>query len=89
MPPRSFNVTLPTELADMVKDKVASGTYASESEVISAGLRALEREEEHVADDEWLRHRVAESLADSRPSVAAEDVFARLRAHHGERMKDK
>jgi Arc/MetJ-type ribon-helix-helix transcriptional regulator len=29
MPSRSLNVTLPAELAEMVKDKVDSGAYAS------------------------------------------------------------
>jgi antitoxin ParD1/3/4 len=67
----------------MVQDKVASGAYASESEVVSAGLRALERQERHETEtEEWLRHRVPQSLADPRPSQPAEEVFSRLRAHH-------
>jgi len=39
---RQFSVTLPNEMADMVRGKVASGEYASESEVIRDGLRALQ-----------------------------------------------
>jgi antitoxin ParD1/3/4 len=39
---RQFSVTLPNEMADMVRSKVASGEYASESEVIRDGLRALQ-----------------------------------------------
>lgn len=38
---QQFSVTLPTEMARMVKEKVSSGEYASESEVIRDGLRAL------------------------------------------------
>jgi hypothetical protein len=42
MAKRALNVTLPPDLAKMVQDKVASGSYASESDVVSAGLRALQ-----------------------------------------------
>jgi putative addiction module CopG family antidote len=82
-------VTHAAELAEMVKDKVASGAYASESDVVSAGLRALEREENGAADEDWLRRSVAESLADPRLSVPADEVSGRLEAHHAERMKGK
>ena len=33
---RSLSITLPVEIADMVEAKVASGEYASESDVIAA-----------------------------------------------------
>jgi len=36
-----FSITLPNEMANLVKTKVAGGEYATESEVIRAGLRAL------------------------------------------------
>ena len=38
---KQMSVTLPHEMADMVRAKVASGEYASESEVIRDGLRPL------------------------------------------------
>jgi len=31
---QQFNITLPNEMADIVKTKVATGEYATESEVI-------------------------------------------------------
>ncbi len=36
-----MSITLPNEMADAVKAKVASGAYATESEVVRDGLRAL------------------------------------------------
>lgn len=38
---QQLSVTLPNEMAQMVKSKVSSGEYASDSEVIRDGLRAL------------------------------------------------
>ncbi len=38
---QQFSVTLPNDMAAEVRAKVASGDYASESEVIRDGLRAL------------------------------------------------
>ncbi len=68
-----------------VDDRVASGAYGSASEVLRAAVRALDREEQIL--DEALRDRVRASLADPRPSVSSDDVFARLRAKHEQRMK--
>ena len=38
---QQFSITLPNEMADFVKAKVAAGEYATESEVIRDGLRTL------------------------------------------------
>ena len=38
---QQFSITLPIQMAEAVKAKVAAGEYATESEVIRDGLRAL------------------------------------------------
>jgi len=38
---QQLSITLPNDMADIVKSKVRTGEYASESEVIRDGLRAL------------------------------------------------
>jgi putative addiction module CopG family antidote len=55
---KPISVTLTPELAQGVKDRVAAGAYASDSEVIRAGLRALFAKEEAEYDaavEHWLR----------------------------------
>ena len=37
---RQLSITLPNDMADVLRDKVSAGDYASESEVIREGLRA-------------------------------------------------
>jgi putative addiction module CopG family antidote len=86
---QSLSITLPVAMARRVKRKVASGDYASESEVIREGLRALESQD--AAVEEWLRSEgVARYDAyhrkPSRGRPAAE-VFDRLRAHHAKQSK--
>jgi hypothetical protein len=51
MPPRPLHVTLPADFVAMVRDKVTSGACASESKIVSAGLRAPGREEHGAADE--------------------------------------
>lgn len=52
---RQMSITLPYVLADAVRARVTSGAYASESEVIREGLRALAERERAV--ERWLRRR--------------------------------
>src|SRR5271167_2937607 len=68
-----------------VDARLKSGAFSSASEIIRAAMRALDRED--TALDEYLRHKVEAALADPRPSVPAEKVFARLRAHHAKQVK--
>jgi antitoxin ParD1/3/4 len=49
---KQLSVTLPNEMAKEVAAKVASGEYASESEVIRDGLRALQARDKAV--EQWL-----------------------------------
>ncbi|HIJ61632.1 MAG TPA: type II toxin-antitoxin system ParD family antitoxin [Rhodospirillaceae bacterium] len=79
---KPITVTLGTQQASL-EARLQSGAYGSASEVLRAALRALDRED--AALDDILRRKVEASLADARPSVPAEDVFARLRVLHAER----
>lgn len=54
-----FSITLPTKTAQMVRERVASGEYASESEVIRDGLRALMARDQAL--ERWLREDVVRS----------------------------
>lgn len=87
MPPvekRTFS--LPAEQAGYIDAQVASGAYASASEVVRAGLRALQ--ERDAAVERWLREEVvpvaAAMEADPSRAIPAEEVFAELRALYGQ-----
>ena len=54
---QQFSITLPNEMDDAVRAKVAAGEYATESEVIRDGLRVLLARDRAV--EEWLRKDVA------------------------------
>jgi antitoxin ParD1/3/4 len=79
---KPITVTL-GEMQERVERRVKSGDYSSASEVIRAGLRALDREEEML--EELWRQKVQEAYADPRPSIPAADVFRELREHHAAR----
>ncbi len=77
---QQFSITLPHEMAEVVRSKVASGEYATESEVLRDGLRALMARNRLV--EEWLRKDVAAAYdalkADPSRAVSAEQIKARL-----------
>jgi putative addiction module CopG family antidote len=54
---QQLSITLPTEMAEAIKAKVASGEYATESEVIRDGLRVLMARDRAV--ETWLHEQVA------------------------------
>lgn len=81
---KPITVTL-GELQERVEARVRSGAYSSASEVVRAGLRALDREEEAL--DELWRRKIQEAYDDPRPSIPAEQVFERLERKHAARMK--
>lgn len=81
---QQFSITLPNEMADAVRAKVAAGEYATESEVIRDGLRVLLARDRAV--EEWLCKDVAATYdklkADPSRAVGAGAVKARLAAAH-------
>lgn len=80
------SITLPKDMADVDKAKVSAGEYASESEVIRDGLRALMARDRAV--DAWLNQQVGPALdelkADPSQAVTADQVRAHLAAEHAE-----
>ena len=83
-------ISLPPEQARYIDALVASGAYATASEVVRAGLRALQ--ERDAAVERWLRDEVvpvaAAMQADPDRGIPAERVFADVRALHAQRLKD-
>lgn len=75
-------VSLPVKQGRFIDKLVESGAYASASEVVRAGLRALEERDQAV--ERWLRSEVVQAYdeleADPGSAITAEQVFAELRA---------
>ena len=81
---QQFSITLPIQMAEAVKAKVAAGEYATESEVIRDGLRALMARDRAL--ESWLVGQVAPTYdalkADPSRAVSIDEVRARLAAEH-------
>jgi antitoxin ParD1/3/4 len=79
---RQFSITLPFEMAEVVRSKVEAGEYASESEVFRDGVRVLIARDRAVAS--WLRDKVGRTYdtlkADPRRAVLVDQVRAALAA---------
>ena len=77
---KQLSITLPAELAEMVRAKVSSGEYASDSEVIRDGLRTLAARDRAV--ESWLLNTVAPAYdaikADPSRALTGDQVLERL-----------
>ena len=75
-------------MADALEERVSSGAYASESEVIRDGLRTLFARDEAV--EAWLRTEVATSYdqlrANPSEAISAADIRARLAKIHAQQL---
>ena len=84
---QQLSITLPNDMADVVRTKVRSGEYASESEVIRDGLRALMARDRAV--ETWLHNQVGPAYdalkADPSRAVTADQVRARLAAEQAKK----
>lgn len=82
---QQLSITLPNEMAEAIRAKVAAGEYATESEVIRDGLRVLLARDQAV--ESWLRKDVAAAHdalnADPTRAVSSQAVRARLWKQHG------
>lgn len=78
---QQFSITLPFDMAQLVEDKIKSGAYASVSEVVRDGVRALLEREAVV--ERWLREEVVaghkEYVADPSKGVSAEKILGRIK----------
>lgn len=72
------------EFAPRVQARIDSGEFETASEVIRAGIEALDREDADF--DRYLREKVKDSLDDPRPSIPADEVFDRILQRHEELM---
>ena len=79
---QQLSITLPDAMAEAVKAKVQAGEYATESEVVRDGLRALLARDQAV--DSWLHDQVGPAYdalkADPSRAITAEQLRARFAA---------
>ncbi|MBU1175499.1 MAG: type II toxin-antitoxin system ParD family antitoxin [Alphaproteobacteria bacterium] len=78
---RTFSLT--EAQAKYVDEKVASGAFASGSEVIREGLRSLQLRD--AAIEKWLREEVVPTLEDyeanPESALSVDEVFDSIEAH--------
>jgi antitoxin ParD1/3/4 len=86
---QQFSITLPMDMAEIVEQKIKSGMYASASEVMRDGVRALL--ERDAALERWLREEVVAGhhkyTGDPSKGVPAEKVVDRIRARRDAKRK--
>lgn len=87
-PSEERTVSLPIEQASYIDALIASGAYATVSEVVRAGLLALQ---ERDVTEQWLRDEVAPVYdamqADPSRGIPADEVTASLDALHAARLR--
>ena len=76
-----FSIILPLDMVEAAEKKVQSGDYASASEVVGEGMRALM--EPDAAVERWLREYVVaghqEYLADPSKRISADAILGRIK----------
>lgn len=83
---KPLTVTL-GEQQQSLDTRLQSGEYASASDVVRAGLRALDRED--AARDEYMRAKIREALDYDGPDFSADEVFDEIERKHAERFGSK
>jgi antitoxin ParD1/3/4 len=88
---KTRTVPLPADEAEYIDTLVASGAYPSASEVVRAGLHALQEREEAI--ERWLRDEVVPvyDAMQRNPdrAISGDEMTAALEARHTERLKKR
>ena len=74
-----LSLTLPVEIARVIRSKVESGMYASNSEVVREAMRSwMEAEARRGERLDVIRAKIAAADADPRASLSDDEVAARF-----------
>jgi antitoxin ParD1/3/4 len=84
----TMNVNLTPKLAEFVNEEIASGDYASASELVRDALRLLKRDRESEVEKlEILRREIALGVEQAErgefSDLSVSDIAARIRAERG------
>jgi antitoxin ParD1/3/4 len=83
-----ISITITPAMKRTLEERVASGQFASASELMREAFRTWQRQQdEHEERIASIRGRIQQSLDDPRPSIPAEEVFDRLRLKHQRNLK--
>lgn len=81
---QQLSITLPNAMAKQIKERVSTGEYASESEVIRDALRSLMARDK--AMEQWLRNDVMAAYQEAQKNpdslLDSKQVRTRLTALH-------
>ena len=82
---QQITITLPDDIADLVRAKVASGEYASESDIVQDGIESLFSKDAQL--ESWLMETVASAYDRLRmqpeSAVNVDHVRSRIEAMRG------
>ncbi len=82
-----LSISVPPEMAELIRKRVAEGAYASASEVIRAALRLWrQREEERQEAIAAIRARLEKS-AQSGPDIPLAEAFDKIESELERRIK--
>lgn len=77
-----MTITMPSEMANILRKTVAGGEYASASEVVREALREWTRARDSEQRELKLLRDAIKAGLESGPDIPADQVFAELRARY-------
>ena len=85
---KKISITITPAMKRVLDERVASGQFASASELMREAFRTWQRQQdEHEERLASIRARIQKSVDDPRPSIPAEEVFDRLKKMHEQNLK--
>ena len=83
-----ISITVTPAMKRVLEERVASGQFASASELMREAFRTWQRQQdEHDERLASIRARIDRSMNDPKPSIPAEEVFDRLKKMHAKNLK--
>ena len=86
---KDLTISVPADVAEIIRTKVEAGEYASEGDVVCQALQSLQAQDLRAERLSAIRSKLAAALADTGPSYTSQEMADFFNAQYQRAVVDR